>query len=663
MNRLDSTRRAGCYHLIIECSILATLMFFPTKATFAQPAPLIQNPGSRTRLSLNGPWKVLLDPYEAFDSGGTPGKGDPFAVRNRRNPADLLEQDYERAFSLDVPGDWNTQRPELLYYESSVWYRRSFEVQKSPERRYFLYFEAANYEARVGLNGKEVGCHEGGFTPFNFEVTDQLVGGTNTLIVKVNNRRREDGVPGLVFDWWNYGGLTRNVYLIEVPLVFIRDYSIQLKSDRRTITGWVVIDGQNLETVSQVRIAMSELGVVERIKVDSTGRGSFSFELSELDFWFPESPRLYGLTIETASDRVEDRVGFRIIEVRGNEILLNGKPIYLRGINTHEEAPLRPGRVRSDKEVARILDWVEDLNANFLRLAHYPHNEKIVRAADERGILLWCEIPVYWSIDFDNPRTRAVAKQMFEEMIARDKNRAAVILWSVANETPRTKDRLTFLTELIELVRRLDDTRLITAALLPTVDIKTLALELGRRVRDEQPLGKPFEIRIDDPLGEHLDIVAQNAYYGWYYSSPIASALGLPVNQVRNAMLESLQHFCWSMLYKKPLIFSEFGGGARHGLRGNDSELWTEEYQARLYRTLLRMIDGIPFVRGTAPWILHDFRSPLRQLGSIQDGWNRKGIVSSQGKKKLAYKVLRDHYKQKAAEWSTGLHQESYHKR
>jgi beta-glucuronidase len=414
----------------------------------------------------------------------------------------------------------------------------------------------------------------------------------------------------------------------------------------------LLVDNKQANPLAHVRFLIPELGVSESVDIEADGRGRFSVGPLPIELWSPDSPRLYGVAIETELERLEDRVGFRTVEIRGEDILLNGQPIYLRGINSHEEAPMRPGRAHSIQDVSQILDWVADLNANFLRLAHYTHNERIVRLADERGILLWCEIPVYWNINFGSAPTLSLAKQMLEEMIERDKNRAAVVLWSVANETPRTEERRSFLGQLIEHVRALDSTRLVTAALLPTMDRASLAQMLDNRIRGAGQVAESFAITLDDPLGDYLDVIGHNEYYGWYYSSPISKSIGLPVDQVRDAMLAAMPDFRWSMPFNKPLILSEFGAGAKHGFRGDEDDVWTEEYQARLYRAQLAMIDKIPFVRGTAPWILRDFRSPMRQLGDIQDGWNRKGVISSEGQKKLAFEVLRDHYDRKAAAWS-----------
>jgi len=226
------------------------------------------------------------------------------------------------------------------------------------------------------------------------------------------------------------------------------------------------------------------------------------------------------------------------------------------------------------------------------------------------GIMVWSEIPVYWTILWENPATLENARNQLTDMIGRDKNRAAVVIWSVANETPLSDARLSFLRKLIEHARSLDPTRLMSAA-------------MERHYTDAKTQ------MIDDPLGEYLDVLGCNEYVGWYDGLP-AKADGLE----------------WKTKYQKPLVMSEFGGDALYGHHGDASERWTEEYQENLYRHQLGMLKRIPFLRGTAPWILTDFRSPRRPLPKIQDYWNRKGLISSGGEKKKAFYVMQQYYRE-----------------
>ena len=211
----------------------------------------------------------------------------------------------------------------------------------------FVYFGAANYFTRVYLNGQALGEHEGGFTPFNFEVTDQIREGDNFVVAEVNNARRRDAVPSVNTDWWNYGGLTRDVMLVEVPETFIQDYFVQLaKGSSNEISGWVQLGGSS--SAQQVTVEIPEAEIKQTVTTDAAGRAEFRFP-AKLELWSPEHPKLYDVVLSSGADKVHDAIGFRTIETRGTQILLNGKPIFLRGIAMHEEAPVRGGRAFSSE--------------------------------------------------------------------------------------------------------------------------------------------------------------------------------------------------------------------------------------------------------------------------------------------------------------------------
>jgi beta-glucuronidase len=440
-----------------------------------------------------------------------------------------------------------------------------------------------------------------------------LVDGENTLIVKVDDQRRRDGVPTVNTDWYNFGGLTRDVLLVDVPRTFVKDYFVQLeKGSLDKIAGWVQLDGPDAGHQT-VNLRIAELGVDLALETDAHGRAALAIGQQDyngkLELWSGERPRRYGVEIVTADDQVREELGFRSIATRGADILLNGEPIFLRGISIHEQAPERPGRATSDADARKLLGWAKELGCNFVRLAHYPHNEHMVRVAEELGLLVWSEVPVYWTIQWDNPDTYQNAQQQVTEMVQRDKNRAAVILWSVSNETPISEPRNVFLRKLIATVRGLDPTRLLTAALERHYD--------GERTQV-----------VDDPLGEDLDVLGVNQYVGWYD--------GLP---------EKCDTLTWRVVYEKPLVFSELGGDAKAGHYGPPEQRWTEEFQADLYEHQLEMMKRIGVWRGLSPWILTDFQSPRRPLPKIQEGWNRKGLISDAGDKKQAFFVLQSFYR------------------
>ncbi len=575
------------------CLFLFLLLL--TVSVFAQtPAPLIADPPSRTSISLDGSWNSIIDPYET-------GMGGKFYENRKAAKGELVEYDFDRSAKLKVPGDWNTQRDTLLFYEGPMWYQRNFSYQKKTNARTFLYFGAANYFSRVWLNGVKLGEHTGGYTPFNFEVTEQLKDGDNSVVVEVDNTRRPDGVPGIHTDWWNYGGLTRGVKLVEVSQTFIQNYSIQLAKGRvDEIRGWAQLSGGGSVTVE-----IPELHIKQTAQAEASGLAEFHLA-AKPELWSPESARRYQVVISARDDHITDQIGFRAIETRGTQILLNGKPIFLRGISAHEEAPFRQARAFSPEDDRTLLTWAKELGCNFIRLTHYPHNEDMIRLADQMGLLVWEEVPVYWDIQFQNPAALENAKAQLRDAIARDHNRAAIAIWSLSNETPISPERNAFLKSMAQYARSLDSTRLISSA------------------SDKAHAVDPQHSALDDPLGEDLDVIGLNEYVGWY----------------GNRKPEDADQIQWSFKYEKPVIITEFGGGAQYGLHGDAQTRFTEEYQANLYEHQLTMLKRIPALAGMSPWVLMDFRSPRRTLAGIQDYFNRKGLISDQGQRKQAFYVL-----------------------
>jgi beta-glucuronidase len=591
----------------------------------AAPAPLVLVDGDiRPAIELSGPWHWSVDPYRdgiAGFHGEQPGVGhqryaDVDAEEAAaKDPNALFEQDMARSPVVTLPSSWITHDPTMRYYDGLVWYQRRFDAAPRAGRRYFLRFGAADYRAHVYVNGKPAGEHEGGFTPFAFEVTGLLRPGDNQVTVGVDSERSAASVPPTVTDWETYGGITRPVRLIETPATFLDDAWVRLTRDGR-IRATVTLNGPGAAGQSvRVRIPALAQTIAGRTGADGGWTGDVAAPRS-LRRWSPESPTLYEVAIEAGEDRLAERIGFRTIEVRGSDILLNGKPIFLRGISMHEEelGP-NPSRSMTPAAARALLSEIKDgLHGNFVRLAHYPHSEVVTRLADQMGLLVWSEIPVYWRVDFARPATLDLARRMLDENVLRDRNRASIAFWSVGNETPVGAERNAFLSALAAEARRLDDTRLVTAALLS---------------RRETVDGHP-QMVIDDPLVPIFDVMAVNTYNGWYSDDPLAS----------------LPSISWRSGAAKPLIFSEFGADAKAGFHDPaHHRKFSEEYQAEYYRQTLAMAAKIPFLRGMSPWILKDFRSPRRQHPVFQQGWNRKGLISETGQRKQAFDVLADYYR------------------
>ena len=590
--------------------VLVALFLSAATTCVAEEVPLLQNVLSRSTVSLNGSWHYIVDVQEEgyYDYRMKPTPWGFFQNAKPQKPEDLIEYDFDKAPVMQVPGDWNTQDERLFFYEGTVWFKRAFQWHRNGNRRTLLYFGAVNYDTYVYVNGKLAGHHVGGFTPFNFDVTDMLREGDNFVVLKVDNKRHAEAVPTQIFDWWNYGGITRDVLLVDVEPVYIEDYNLQLASLEGRLLSFSVQLNKPLSG-QQITLSIPELKIKKTLTTDAEGKAALSMKAKPI-LWSPATPKLYQVDIQLGSESIRDEIGFRIIETRGKQILLNGNPIFLKGISIHEEKPNGGGRANSTADAHTLLSWAKELGCNYVRLAHYPHNEYAVREAERMGMLVWSEIPVYWTIAWTNADTYQNAERQLTDMIRRDHNRCNVIIWSIANETPHSDARDQFLSRLSQKARSLDATRLISMAM-------------------EVTAANHHKNRLQDNMNQYVDVISFNQYIGWYRDVNDAPKME------------------WEIPYDKPVIISEFGGGAKYGLHGAKNQRWTEEFQENLYRENCAMLDKIDGLAGTTPWILKDFRSPRRVLNCIQDYYNRKGLFSDDGHKKKAFYVLKKWYQGK----------------
>jgi beta-glucuronidase len=550
----------------------------------------------REKESLNGYWNFCIDQYDSFlraewfkekskDAGG------------RDLPLDYDFEDWEK---VAVPSCWNTEKSEYFYYEGSAIYTRTFKYLNRGEKRLFIKFGAANYEAYIFLNKQIIGYHKGGSTPFYIEVTNYMEP-YNRLTVVVNNTRRKEQVPANNTDWFNYGGLYRDIELMRLPDIFIKNFKINLVqgSDFKKIEVAVEL---NSAVGSNVILKIPELNINKIISVEH-GKGHKEIEC-EPELWSPENPKLYDVELLCGEDSIKEEIGFREISVKGSEIYLNGKVIFLKGISCHEESVIN-GKAIKEEEIIENIKLAKEMNCNYMRLAHYPHTEKAAKIADKMGIMLWEEIPVYWAIDFDNPISFNDAKNQLLELINRDRNRASVIIWSVGNENADTDARLNFMKNLSIIAKEEDSTRLVSAACL--VDIA--------------------ENKMVDRLADYLDIIGINEYYGWY-----------------DPDFERLPKCFNNSHITKPVIISEFGADALSNNRGTYDELFTEDMQKDIYKKQISTLKNIEYIKGMSPWILYDFRCPRRH-NKYQRGYNLKGLLSKDKKhKKLAYFIMQQFY-------------------
>jgi beta-glucuronidase len=550
----------------------------------------------REKESLNGYWNFCIDQYDSFLRAAW-FKEEDKDIDGRDLPLDYDFEDWEKVV---VPSCWNTEKPEYFYYEGSAIYTRTFKYINRGEKRLFIKFGAANYEAYIFLNKQIIGYHKGGSTPFYIEATKYMEQ-YNRLTVVVNNTRRKEQIPANNTDWYNYGGLYRDIEIIRLPETFIKNFRINLvkESNFKKIEAEVELSSS---VCSNATLKIPELNINKVINVKD-GKGYEVIEC-EPELWSPENPKLYDVEISCINDSIKEEIGFREISVNGSEIYLNGKNIFLKGISCHEESVIN-GKAIKDDEIIENIKLAKEMNCNYMRLAHYPHTEKTAKIADKMGIMLWEEIPVYWAIDFDNPISFKDAKNQLLELINRDRNRTSVIIWSVGNENADTDARLNFMKNLAIVAKEEDPTRLVSAAcLVDTVENKMV-----------------------DRLANYLDIIGINEYYGWY--DPDFERLPKCFNN---------SHII------KPVIISEFGADARPNHRGTRDDLFTEDMQKDVYEKQIQTLKDIEYIKGMSPWILYDFRCPRRH-NKFQRGYNLKGLLSNDKKhKKLAYFIMQQFY-------------------
>lgn len=556
--------------------------------------------GGRKKESLNGEWHYAVDQYDTC-------LRQKWYLENyydRNGYSFPVDYSFDEWPTMQLPCCFNTVAPEYLLYEGSMVYTRRFSYVNCGEDKVMLKVGAINYVGYVFLNGQYVGMHRGGSTPAFYDVT-ALLQKENRIIIVADSTRRPEQVPTENTDWFNYGGVYRDIELIRLPKNYIKNFKIALVPDGQFNKIRATIQlSEAVDTVA--RLSIEELGITWDIML----RGGFGECILEAKpvLWTPEKPVLYDVTVACGTDCVADRIGFREIRGKGRDILLNGKPIFLRGISCHEES-VQNGKGLTDEERIQNIRVAKELRCNFMRVAHYPHSERMAKLADELGILLWEEIPVYWAIRFEREKTYEDAKNQLAELITRDWNRASVIIWSVGNENADSDARLRFMSGLAQTAHEMDDTRMVSAACLVSAE----------------------ENRIADRLAEHLDIIGINEYCGWYTPN-----------------FDALPYMLKKSNPDKPVIITEFGADALPHHHGTITDKGCEECQAYIYECQIETLRKIEYIKGMTPWILYDFRCP-RRTSAIQQYYNRKGLLDPEKQyRKLAFYVLQRFYRELA---------------
>ncbi len=545
--------------------------------------------------SLNGQWNCLPD----LENIG---------IKNQWFRHETLKSMGKNLIPTKIPSSFNLIE-EFHLFEGVFWHYLEFNLDSEIDfinYDFQLKFNGVNYSTKVWLNGIFIGEHDGGFTPFKFVVNDSIKKDNNFLAVRVDNIRRKNGIPALFFDWFNWGGIYRDVNLLILNKSRVKEVKISteiLTLEKAEIDIRYKTIG-NLNLKWQI-IDISDDLIIQngQISLNSTEEKITVF-VNNPKLWSPDTPFLYQIQMfEISSENSTELLyqcdfGMRQIEVKFGHLFLNKKRIKLKGISLHEEY-MPYGRTIPYEKRKEDLERIKALGFNSVRTAHYSHDESLIKIADKIGILILEEIPVYWDCNYKSRKTFKLAAKMLRDLIKRDYNHPSVIWWSVGNEIPTHRRNCSrFIKRLMDFARMHDSTRIVTF--------------VSRKLNS-------------DILRRNADVAALNTYFGWYFGSM--------------KMLSLILDWIHPPISNKPWIFTEFGAGAKYGFRDKSENppKYSEEYQLKLLDYTIRTINSKEYFSGWFIWIFRDFKSNHRS-NEYQQGYNRKGIVSEKStQRKLIY--------------------------
>ncbi len=546
-------------------------------------------------ISLNGKWKCKSDVKN-------------IGIQNKWYIPENYNFNDKNLKDIEIPKSFNFLNG-FENFEGIFWHFYQFELNEEKALNdvdYQIRFKGANYNTKVWLNSKFLGEHNGGFTPFSFIVNNLIKERDNFLVVRIDNTRKKDQIPAISFDWFNWGGIYRDVDLLvlyknRLNNVFIKTILITKRKSSvevsYNIKGKVSLKWQIFDDTKTYIL-------YEGTAPERSGKGYFNLIINNPKLWTPNTPNLYYLRIYDISQKTKELLifnthfGIRHIEINGINLILNKDKIVLKGVSLHEEYMPYGRTIPYEKRKEDVLNF-KALGFNAMRTAHYSHDEDLIDIADKVGILILEEIPVYWSCEFKNPQTYNTAANMLKELIWRDINHPSVIWWSVGNEVPLHNMACSkFIKSLMDLARKIDNSRIVTV--------------VSRKL-------------IPDLTRKSVDIATINSYFGWYF----------PHERMISFILDLIR----TPVFNKPWIYTEFGAGAKYGFHADwDKQVkFSEEKQLQVLDYTIRTINSKNYFVGWFIWIYRDFRAPQR-LNKFQKGYNRKGIVSEEtNEKKLIY--------------------------
>lgn len=545
--------------------------------------------------------------------------------------------------SIAVPGSWNEQFEDTRDYMGPVWYEQTAYIPQGWKGQdIFIRVGSANYAAKLWLNGKPIGTHEGGHLPFAFNITNDVKwDGENRITIEVENLLKPNRVPtggegakgiggGFLsnnpkanFDFFPYGGLQRPVWLYAVPKNALAD--ITVKTNIKGVEGVVELVIQKEGTARQGKVKLSSGSQVYESNFSFNGNtATLALNIPNAHLWSVEDPFLYQLSVSLQEgnktvDRYELPIGIRTIAVNDKQLLLNGKPIHLKGFGKHEDFPIF-GKGTAGPVIVKDFSLLKWVGANSFRTSHYPYDEAYMDMADREGILIIDEIPavgLFFEGDTAQLRERKETCQRYiKELVARDKNHPAVIVWSLANEPVAPRLDITngqaaksdttsysFFSTLFKTVKSEDSTRLATIVGVMGGPVEWLGLS---------------------------DIVCINRYWGWYTQPGDIKAGAAMLSRELDGLHKTLN---------KPIVITEFGADTYAGMHADPAEMFTEEYQSDFIKAYLDVADTKDFVAGMHVWAFADFKTTQ---GIIRfGGMNYKGVFTRDRRPKMAAHLLR----------------------
>jgi len=574
---------------------------------------------SRQYVDLGGEWRVYFDPYDSHDLTLMRRSTDVLKELTK-NGFHLLVYDDSNWEVMQIPSPFNLIGSRYEHYQGVVWYRRFFRVPQSSKRKFVkLVFQGVNYFTDVWVNEFYVGYHEGGFTPFVFDISSYLnYSGDNLIVVRVDNIPwgiSKAIVPYAVCDWKNYGGIYREVYLeiaepvhidrvdviskkldelvdLEVRIVVSNHDVVAHKASLTLEIYGALIVGENIMVMSPVEVMDLNNRILPTTLIDEVEVEPGEFRvvkaiLRDLDIrrWSPSNPILYiaKVVLYVEGFFVEDfyvQFGVRDVRVNAIDLLLNGEPVFLKGLARHEEYP-DTGRTVTVEKIYQDLQVIKEMGANWIRTSHHPNHPYIYILTDRLGLLVWEEVPVYWFDDegFSIQIVRGIARQMLLEMVFRDYNRASIIIWGLANECSGYEWRVKFLNELVQLVKKVDPSRLVAQA----------------------TIWNPYD---DSWEKSGCDLIAVNEYFGVFYSS---------LSELSRRLDDLHERFP-----NVPILITEFG-------------LWSdgdEERQAEYFRKSWDILNSKPYIAGVCWWTVFDYYGRVfNTFGALDWGRSHRKLV------------------------------------